>query len=974
MLSIAKINSAYNQTKHSATTKGGYLFYLQSSRTRQRTDFLDYLSPDHSVSEPQAFWAGRGMDDFALSDTVELDQVEKLAWGYSPSDGKPLVRGAGAAHVMGIDMTFSAPKDVSAVFAAAHPATQSAINDCMQKAVQSALDYTESISVTRHGAAGRIKKKVSAIIAACYPHFASRALQPQLHVHAFLFNLGKRSGSKEWSALDNKAQFDHKIVTGMLFRVDLAYQLARLGFQIMPDGQYFQIKGVSEHQRQTLSKRRAEIQAFMATHDGKTAMDADIAALNTRSTKAEPPYLELLGQFRDMTAELGLTAEYVASLQTPLARQAPHEFSISPQALLDELTQTQSSVKVQDVLHLICKKSMGIWNAQQCRDALERFLQHEEVLHLGNTEHLTHVITSRALHAKEHAIAARVERGRHAATFTVQPATVTRFFDGLREDLSRSTGHAVSLDEQEAAAQYICGPSGHHAFVVGPAGTGKTTLLKAVAGIYRSEGYELLGCAQAASAALNLTREANIPSSTIASLLLRHHKGTQSFSPKTILVLDEAGMVGSREFDLLQTAIIEGGGKMVCVGDYKQQGAIEAGGIFRSLVEKFNGTAITKIHRQRTDFASIYRSLGDGSSRRKPLVPKEQLAAIQSLSMVEQSAALDALADGSPLLASVIRPWQARSDFLWMREVVDQLSQGHAEAALTQMAVKGQLHMQPDRQQAMDTLIHEWKRDDRSLAEKVIIAGSRQEVAALNQHARRHLIEIGHLDERHSRILPLIQRDGVIDHREFCLNERLVITKNHPALGLVNGATGTLRAFQGQDFLSVELDEPNTKGERRVLIPTSFHHLDHAYSLTTFKSQGRTFDSAYVFVNPLMAHREWAYVAASRTRYRTSLYIPVDELDHAQTEELPHQNEQRSDDLTPMQKLSRCMSRSRVKSTTLDYEESQSRNAPEPIPPSSISVHRIIEHARSLQTRCKAVAADWVKRIKEKTFEQELHL
>ncbi|WP_044531831.1 MobF family relaxase, partial [Herbaspirillum sp. B65] len=309
MLSIAKINSAYNQVKHSATTKGGYLFYLQSSGTRQRTDFLDYLSPDHSVPEPQAFWAGRGTDDFALSDTVELDQVEKLAWGYSPSDGKPLVRGAGAAHVMGIDMTFSAPKDVSAVFAAAHPATQSAINDCMQKAVQSALDYTESISVTRHGAGGRIKKKVSSIIAACYPHFASRALQPQLHVHAFLFNLGKRSGSKEWSALDNKAQFDHKMVTGMLFRVDLAYQLARLGFQIMPDGQYFQIKGVSEHQRQTLSKRRAEIQAFMAAHDGRTALDADIAALNTRSAKAEPPYLELLGQFRDMTAELGLTAE-----------------------------------------------------------------------------------------------------------------------------------------------------------------------------------------------------------------------------------------------------------------------------------------------------------------------------------------------------------------------------------------------------------------------------------------------------------------------------------------------------------------------------------------------------------------------------------------------------------------------------------------------------------------------------------------
>ncbi|OWY31717.1 MobF family relaxase [Herbaspirillum aquaticum] len=343
MLSIAKINSAYNQTKHSAAAPGGYLFYLQSSGTRQRTDFLDYLSPDQSVAEPQPFWAGSGVLEFSLPDRVDLNQVEKLAWGYSPTDGEALVRGAGALHVMGIDMTFSAPKDVSAVFAAAGSSTQSAINDCMQKSVQSAMDYVQSVSVTRHGAAGRIKKKVSSIIAACYPHFASRAIQPQLHVHAFLFNLGKRPSTNEWSALDNKAQFDHKMTTGILFRVDLAYHIAQLGFEVIPDGQYFKIKGVSDHQREALSKRRSEIQAFMTAHKGKTSLHADIAALNTRSAKAEPPYLELLGKFRDMVEELGLTAEYVESLQSQPHRTSFAEFPLSHQELLDELTQTRST-------------------------------------------------------------------------------------------------------------------------------------------------------------------------------------------------------------------------------------------------------------------------------------------------------------------------------------------------------------------------------------------------------------------------------------------------------------------------------------------------------------------------------------------------------------------------------------------------------------------------------------------------------
>ncbi|TFI28888.1 MobF family relaxase [Herbaspirillum sp. 3C11] len=704
MLSIAKINSAYNQVKHSATTPGGYLFYLQSSGTRQRTDFLEYLNPDQSKLEPQPFWAGSGIEDFDLSEIVQMEQVEKLAYGYSPKNGEALVRGAGPLHVMGVDMTFSAPKDVSAVFAAADPTTQAAISQCMQKAVESAMDYTQSISVTRHGAAGRIKKKVSSIIAACYPHFASRAIQPQLHVHAFLFNLGKHRNSKEWSALDNKAQFDHKMTAGMLFRVDLAYHLAQLGFEIIPDRQYFQIKGITEYQRQTLSKRRTEIQAFMKQHEGKTSLDADIAALNTRSAKAEPPYLELLGHFREMVAELGLTTEYVTSLRNPGQYPAPSEFSISHQALLDELTQIRSTVKVQDILHLICKKSMGIWNAEQCRNCLDKFLAYEEVLHLGNTEHLTQVITSKSMYEKEHAIAQRVEDGLHS-TSPIAAQRVHQAFERLREDLSKTIGHSVNLAEQETAAHYICNSSSNHAFVVGSAGTGKTTLLKAVADIYRSERFEIMGCAQSASAALNLAREANIPSSTLVSLLLRHQRGTLALSPRTVLVLDEAGVVGSREFDLLQQAVIDAGGKLICVGDYKQHAPIEAGGIFRSLIEKFGGAHLNQIQRQRSDFAMIYRALGDACSHSKPLVPKEKLNAIQSLSIAEQSAALDDLALHSPILASVIRPWQATHDFHWMREAVDQLSKGHAELALTTMAVKGQLYMDDDRSKAMDTLI-----------------------------------------------------------------------------------------------------------------------------------------------------------------------------------------------------------------------------------------------------------------------------
>lgn len=504
MLSIAKINSSSNQAKISVGS-GDYLFYLNSPSTRQRSDFLDYLQ-NPEIQAPAAFWAGSGPSEFNLPNDVQQEAVEKLSLGFSPITGKPLVRGAGPLHVKGVDMTFSPPKDVSALFAGTDPPMQEAINLGMQKAVKSAIAYSESVSITRHGKAGRTKHFAKSILAACYPHFASRALQPQLHVHAFLFNLGKRQNG-EWSALDHKAQFDHKMTTGMLFRVELAHQLSQLGFEIIPDRQYFKIKGVSEHQRKSLSKRRSEIQAYMTTHEGGSSKEAEIAALNTRASKAEPHYLDLIQNFKSMVAELGITADYVESLRFKNNSSPPEEFKLSHQEVLEELIYKRSTVTVQEALHLICVKSMGRWNADQCRAYLEEFLVYADVLHLGNTEHLTQIITSKQRYEQEKNISLRVEQGVTNQKFKINPRKIELAFQRLQEELSASLGVSVKLDEQRAAAKHICSDTGSHAFIVGSAGTGKTTLLKAVAEIYKSEGYEVLGCSQSASASLNLSRE-----------------------------------------------------------------------------------------------------------------------------------------------------------------------------------------------------------------------------------------------------------------------------------------------------------------------------------------------------------------------------------------------------------------------------------------------------------------------------------
>lgn len=263
MLSITKINSAKTKSARGSSA-AGYLFYLGSPSTRDRSEFDQYARSASDAGGPSPFWAGSGVSILGLGAEVSAEAVARLAEGRHPATSEPMVKGAGDSHVMGADLTFSAPKDVSALFAGASPETQAAINNCMRGAVEAALAYSESIAVTRHGRGGRVKQRAEAIAVACYPHFASRAIDPQLHIHAFMFNMGKRGGLEEWSALDQKAQFDHKMATGILFRAELASRLRGLGFGIVQDGPYFKVEGISDHQRDALSQRSKEINAYLA--------------------------------------------------------------------------------------------------------------------------------------------------------------------------------------------------------------------------------------------------------------------------------------------------------------------------------------------------------------------------------------------------------------------------------------------------------------------------------------------------------------------------------------------------------------------------------------------------------------------------------------------------------------------------------------------------------------------------------------
>src|SRR3712207_207020 len=121
------------------------------------------------------------------------------------------------------------------------------------------------------------------------------------------------------------------------------------------------------------------------------------------------------------------------------------------------------------------------------------------------------------------------------------------------------------------------------AVVVGKAGTGKTFALGAAREAWQAAGYPVLGVSVARRAARELEDGAGIASTSVAALL---HGGSVRLPERCVLVVDEAGMVPTRQLAQLLNAVEAADGKLVLVGDHRQLPEIEAGGAFRGLVNR----------------------------------------------------------------------------------------------------------------------------------------------------------------------------------------------------------------------------------------------------------------------------------------------------------------------------------------------------------------------------------------------------
>jgi len=571
------------------------------------------------AGEAPGYWLGGGAADLGLAGHVRELELTPVLEGRDSSTGEAMSHRHHKARMPGFDLTFRAPKSVSLVHALGPKEASNEVINAHDSAVLLALDYLERhTAVGRRGTDGVIPIDSTGFVAAAFRHRTSRAGDPLLHTHVLVANLIHGDDGK-WSALDGRLLYSHAKTAGYLYQAQLRKELTRrLGVEwTQVRNGTAETEGIPRAAINEFSRRRAEIEIRMEQRGEQSARAAQVATLDTRRAKDHGVRPEgLQPEWERRAADVGLTRK---DLKRTLGRSRANFRTLSSD-LADELfgpdglTRDASSFTVREVIQALCeRRGSGVSAAQIEKEANELlesdlvirlsaaksdFLLTSTSLRLGNGQVVpsvndaTRYSTKEMLRLEERLIRRAIDRQGDSVAVADKTA--------LKSALTRR--HSLSSEQRRMVENLTCSGLGVEV-VVGKAGTGKTFALDAARGVWESSGVKVIGCALSARAAKELEAGSGIESSTIAALIKDLDDwNTPGLERDSVVIVDEAGMVGTRQLDALLSHAEDAGAKVVLVGDDKQLPEIAAGGAFRALKEQLPAIELSEVRRQRNSW------------------------------------------------------------------------------------------------------------------------------------------------------------------------------------------------------------------------------------------------------------------------------------------------------------------------------------------------------------------------------------
>ncbi|WP_242139638.1 Ti-type conjugative transfer relaxase TraA [Sphingomonas sp. TREG-RG-20F-R18-01] len=399
----------------------------------------------------------------------------------------------------------------------------------------------------------------------------------------------------------------------------------------------------------------------------------DHRSLEAQGIDLEPQHK--IGPAASRMERQGLESERLVEHHA-IARANGEKLLANPALALDAITHGQATFTTRDLAMFVHRHSDG-------KDQFDRVMAAvkaaPELVALGKDGRGEQRFTSRAMIDTEQ----RLERATGIMANRSHHIVADRHRDLA---LGRASLRGMRLSpEQRSAFEQVTEAKGL-GIVVGYAGTGKSAMLGVACEAWESAGYSVQGIALSGIAAENLESGSGIASRTIASLEHQWSQGRDLLSSRDVLVIDEAGMIGTRQIERVVSEAAKRGAKVVLVGDPEQLQAIEAGAAFRATAERHGSVEITQIRRQRED---------------------------------------------------------------WQRSATRQLATGRTAEAIAAYQDGGHIHIADTHEQARGNLVDRWDRDRQAApsASRIILTHTNDEVRAINIAARERLHASGDLGD-----------------------------------------------------------------------------------------------------------------------------------------------------------------------------------------------------------------------------------
>ena len=916
-------------------------YYLESQRSYRHPN--EYYT---AGEEPDGAWFNpHGLFGMKDGGKVDAGDFGRLYNGFAPDGAGKLVQRAGSdKRSPGVDMTFSADKSVSALWAIAEPDMRAEIEGMAVAAARAALEDTvlRYCSYTRVGKNGIQRPVAADLMGATFPHGTSRENDPQLHVHCALFNLARTHDDGKYRAHHQYPVYSWKKAAGALFRAYMAWDLQQsLGVrmeQYGPNAEFTRIEGMPEDLKAFWSKRRKAIVA-LAGELGIPALGnaARLAGVNklTRAGKShdndpEVRHRRWRGEAEGFTEREELVAAVIGH-EVEVPREAVRELTDRLDGLPDHLARQEAVFRRPDMVEAAANAAAGLMGREAVGTTVERLRRNPEIERL---EPRKPTAESEAGMAHTEVYSTRHNLGLEQAVTDMAGNMAIDTGHGLpapavatKVESLLDRGYPLS-EEQISAICFATARAGRVAVIEGAAGSGKTTTLRPITDLHREHGYEIVPTAVAWRTAVTLGDDCDARPYCVDKLLKLVAKGQIAIGKDTLIVVDEAGMLSTRQAHHILQLSERHGAKVVFAGDTRQQQPVEAGPGLRLIRDVAGSVRVDRIRRQKADLEDVlvhvHGETPEAARFQAGMTgPKERDAIL---------AEYEGMADKPSFT-----PWQVSAS--------EALRDGDAASAIEALRVRGRLHLCHDEEKALTRLVEDWDRHVRAEPDgsTIVLARTRAEARALSYLMRQRVLG-GRADIKRAIIEVSRDVDGrVTEPLEIAVGDRLRIGATQWEKQLFNGTVVTVEDLEvsrkKRSRIEAEANVADTRPEEPSVLITArtddgrrvtFSHdeihdykdnirLDYGYALTIASAQGLTVDRAFLLTDARPA-RETIYAAATRHREALDIYINRAPLVFDITERRPEdQAEQPVTDTDIRAHLAQRWSRSKPKEAALDY-------------------------------------------------------